>query len=108
MSQLRRSGTGPFRGDRPEWQENLPRGLRLAAEWQFGTVILASLIGAIRGDLVGLPVGLFASFMVFLFLSARAGSRRIDTPGLWWALVIVLSTLGAIGVIGVLLVDPSR
>ncbi len=93
--------------NRPAWQASLPRGLRIAAEWQFGTVILSAIIGAFRGDLVGLPVGLLVSFVFFLFLSGWAESRRINSPGLWWAVVIVLSLLGAGGVVGVVLVDPG-
>jgi hypothetical protein len=107
MSQLRRPGTSLFTINRPEWQANLPRGLRIAAEWQFGTIVLSSIIGSIRGDLVGLPVGLFISFILFLFLSGWAESRRINSPGLWWAVVITLSLLGALAVVGVVTVDPG-
>jgi hypothetical protein len=96
-----------FTINRPEWQANLPRGLRIAAEWQFGTIVLSSIIGSIRGDLVGLPVGLFISFILFLFLSGWAESRRINSPGLWWAVVITLSLLGALAVVGVVTVDPG-
>ncbi len=70
-------------------------------------IILSSIIGAIRGDFVGLPIGLFISFTLFLFLSGWAGSRRINSPGLWWAVVIILNMLGAGGVVGVMLVDPG-
>lgn len=108
MSQLRSSRAGFFTINRPEWQANLPRGLRTAAEWQFGTVILASVIGGLRGDLVGLPVGLLVSFILFLFLSGWVESRRINSPGLWWIVVITLSLIGALGLIGALFVDPTK
>jgi hypothetical protein len=65
-----------FTINRPEWQANLPRALRIAAEWLFGTLIIGGVQYAIRtGELVGIPMGVFISFVIFLFTSGWNESR---------------------------------
>ncbi len=92
--------------NRPEWQANLPRGLRIAAEWQFGTFILASILAATRtGEFVGIPVSLAFSFIMFLILSGWAQNKRVNSPIVWWTIAIGFGLLGALGIV-VLIVDP--
>lgn len=105
MSQTKRPRPSFFTINRPPWQEALPRGLRMAAEWQFGTIILFSTIAAIRGDLTALPVGGGVSLLFFLLLSGWAEGKRINSKVAWWAVVIGISLLGAF-VSVILIVDP--
>jgi hypothetical protein len=91
---------------RPPWQERLPRGLRLAAEWQFGTLILGSILGTLRGgELYGLLLGPAVSGILFLLLAGWREDRRINNPIVWWAIVILLSGIGAAGILS-LIFDP--
>jgi hypothetical protein len=106
MTQSKRSSL--FTINRPEWQSNLPRGLRIAAEWQFGTVILAAILSAIRsGELLIVPAAVFGSFVLFLLTSGYFENRRINNPVLWWTFVIFVSAIGAFAIV-ILIFDPPE
>lgn len=108
MSQSKRLKSSLFTINRPEWQANLPRGLRIAAEWQFGTLILAAILSAIRtGNVLLIPVAVLGSFVLFLLTSGYNENRRINNPLLWWAFVILVSSIGAFGSV-ILIVDPPE
>jgi hypothetical protein len=108
MSQPRRVRSRLLTINRPAWQANLPRGLRIAAEWQFGTLIVASLLGAVRtGDYATTPIGIFTSIIFFLILSGWAENKRINNKVAWWALSIGLGLGGALA-IAVLVFDPPQ
>jgi hypothetical protein len=92
---------------RPPWQERLPPRLRLAAETQLGTWILAALIMLLRGEVVGAVVLLMPSFLFFTLLTGWREDRRITSPPLWWACVAVATALGALALIGSIFGDAS-
>jgi len=93
---------------RPAWQERLPRGLRLAAEWQFGMWILLPIVATFMGgDLLGAVLGIALSGFFFLMLTGWREDQTISNPVGWWSLVLALSALGASGVIFLLVTQPD-
>jgi Na+-driven multidrug efflux pump len=106
-SRIRRRSTF-FTLHRPDWQANLPRGLRIAAEWQFGTLVLAALVGAFRdGEIMFIPMALALQGFWFLFLTGFREDRRINSPVAWWALVVFLTCFGLL-LTGVMIFDPPE
>ncbi len=104
MSQSRQ--TRIFGPHRPEWQERLPKGLRIAAEWQFGTLVLAGIVSMVTtGNLLAVPVAFGISAMGWMFLTGFREDRRLESPVTWWAAVIFFSAIGLLVAVG-LSVDP--
>lgn len=99
--------SGFFTINRPEWQARLPRGLRTAAEWQFGTWIVFAVLATIQGELIALPMSLAFSFFLFLLLSGWSEGKRFNSPVTWWVAVVGFSLLAAFGAV-ILLVDPPE
>ncbi|MGH9042029.1 MAG: hypothetical protein ACRDZ3_17555 [Acidimicrobiia bacterium] len=97
-----------FSLNRPEWQETLPRPLRIAAELQFGTLVLAAVVGAILdGNIIGIPMALGFTGFMFLFLTGFREDRRINSPAAWWAVVILIAGLGLF-LTAVMIFDPPE
>lgn len=100
MGEARRPPSGFFTLSRPEWQQRLPRKLRIAAEWQFGTWFATSFLLLLRGELMGAAIGVGFSAMVFLMLTGGLQpSWRLETPLGWWAVVVLFTMMGALGVV---------
>lgn len=97
-----------FGPHRPDWQERLPRQLRVAAECLFGSFVLAGAVSAVRtGRPEAIPAGIFGTALAWLFLTGFREDRRIESPVLWWAMVILLSAIG-FSVAVALVFDPPR
>ena len=95
-----------FEPHRPAWQERLPKGLRTAAEWQFGMHVLASLVSVMRGgELFALPLGLALTAVGWMVLTGVREDRRIESPTVWWSVVVLMSGVGAAAV-ATLAFDP--
>ena len=107
MSQTRRFISDFFTINRPAWQREIPRRLRVAAEWQFGTVPLMAAISLFRGDFVGALVMASISAILFIFTSGWSPGRRINSPLLWWVFVLATSTVAAFTLVYVL-IDPPE
>lgn len=109
MSQARRPRSRVFTINRPEWQTNLPRALRIAGEWQFGTMILVGIVVAIRmGNIVAIGGGFVPQFLMFLILSGWAENKRINSRVAWWALSIGIGLMGAVVLLGVIFDPPEH
>jgi hypothetical protein len=90
---------------RPPWQEQLPRHLRFAAEWQFGTLPLAALVMLFRGVFAATAALVIASVFCFTYLAAWREDRRINSPYLWWSFVILVTALGLLILVGSIFTD---
>lgn len=106
MSDMQPSRT--FGPHRPAWQEQLPKGLRTAAEWLFGSLVLAGIVSAVRtGNLAAIPVTIGVSVLVWMFLTGFREDRRLESPITWWAAVVVLSAVGFL-VAAAMIFDPPK
>lgn len=86
-----------FRG---RWRNPLPPSLRIAAELQFGTVILfAILIGVKEGPAFGLG-GILMAVMAWLHTHFRAA----DSPANWWISVVLFTVAGAFFSVAVVMI----
>ena len=106
--------TGPRRSrslrptiHRPPWQERLPRHLRLAAEWQFGTPALLALVQILKGEFAGAFFFLMMTTFCFFFLAGWYEERRINSPYAWWGFVDLLAAGGAVATVGSIFGDVS-
>jgi hypothetical protein len=88
---------------RPAWQEQLPKGLRLAAEWQFGTLLLVALVQLLKDEFAGAFFFVMMSVFFFTFLAAWREDRHIKSPYVWWLVVGLLSAMSAVTVVGLIL-----
>lgn len=93
MSSSRHGRT--FGPHRPEWQEGLPKGLRTAAEWLFGSLVLAGIASAARtGNFAAVPVAFGVSAVAWMFLTGFREDQRLESPRTWWTTVVLLSAVG--------------
>ncbi|MGH8906308.1 MAG: hypothetical protein ACRD0K_07300 [Egibacteraceae bacterium] len=88
-----------FTFHRPPWQQRLPKRLRLAAEWQFGTLALIASMALLRGEFAAAGFFCLMSLFFFTFFAGWVESRRINNPYAWWAAVIFISAGGGLGVL---------
>lgn len=93
-----------FRFHQPQWQRDLPRRLRLAAQWQFGTIPLAAIVLLAVGQfgLAAILAG-FSGFL-FLFTGGWSAGERLKSPIAWWGTVILFSGMGALGLVAIAVV----
>ncbi len=92
---------------RPPWQERLPKGLRFAAEWQFGMLLVLAVVQLLKGEFAAAFFFVVMSVFFFTFLAGWIENRRINSPFIWWSVVTVLSALTALAVVGSLFGDVS-
>jgi len=95
-----------FRFHQPQWQRAMPRRLRLAAQWQFGTIPLAAIVLLASGAFgLAAMLAVFSGFL-FLFTGGWSAGERIKSPIGWWATVILFSAMGAVSVVALAVSPP--
>lgn len=73
------------------WDNPLPRALRVAAEWNFGTWILVAILGVLRE---GLWPGSFM-FVPAVLATVVTHTRGATSPAFWWFSVVGFTLFGA-------------
>ena len=89
-----------FKFHQPEWQRRMPRRLRLAAQWQFGTFPLTALVMLVTGNFAFSALSAGFSGFLFLFTGGWSLNERFKHPVPWWGFVMVVSATGFFCVVG--------
>lgn len=83
------------------WDNPLPRPLRIAAELNFGTFILVSILAVAKAGIVG-------AFMFFpaALMYGLIHTRGATSPAAWWFMVVIGTIVGAFMCFVALVADP--